>query len=347
MQATRSALIRRVAFLGSVALFGAGRGALAAPTELAGYAADPRQTSVSGLSSGAFMAVQLQVAYSATIVGAGVIAGGPYGCAEGNLLFTGICMGQLPAMAPDASALVGAAKGLAISRSIDSLANLKKRRIYVFSGTQDSVVLQQAVDVTVDVFRQLGVGAANLQYAADVPAGHAILTPNYGNSCAANAPFYISHCDVGGTQYDQAGAILQQIYGALQAKATAPDRPIVEFDQRPFAPVGSGMAASGYLYVPQACMATAAHCKVHIALHGCEQAADKAGGRFYTHAGYNAWAESNKILVLYPQIDSAALAANPSGCWDWWGYTGTDYAYKSGAQMRAIMTMVKRLTNSP
>jgi Esterase PHB depolymerase len=346
MKATRSALIHRVALLGIVALFGADGAASAAPTELLGYAADPRQTSVSGLSSGAFMAVQLQVAYSATIVGAGVIAGGPYGCAEGNLWFTGICMGQVPAMAPDASTIVGAAKGFAISRVIDSLANLKKRRIYVFSGTQDSVVLQKAVDVTVDVFRQLGVSAAHLQYAADVPAGHAIITPTYGNSCAANAAFYISHCDVGGTPYDQAGAILQQIYGALQAKATAPDRPIVEFDQRAFAAAGSGMAASGYLYVPQACTATAAHCKVHIALHGCEQAADKAGDRFYTHAGYNAWAESNKILVLYPQIDSAALAANPSGCWDWWGYTGADYAFKSGAQMKAIMAMAERLARS-
>ena len=40
---------------------------------------------VSGLSSGAFMAVQLHVAYSSIISGAAVYAGGPYWCAMGNL----------------------------------------------------------------------------------------------------------------------------------------------------------------------------------------------------------------------------------------------------------------------
>ncbi len=38
--------------------------AIAAPASLPAYGADSKQTSVSGLSSGAFMAVQLQVAYS-------------------------------------------------------------------------------------------------------------------------------------------------------------------------------------------------------------------------------------------------------------------------------------------
>jgi len=47
----------------------------AVPEELPALGADLAQTSVSGLSSGAFMAVQLQVAYSRRIVGTGVIAG--------------------------------------------------------------------------------------------------------------------------------------------------------------------------------------------------------------------------------------------------------------------------------
>ena len=42
------------------------------------------ETSVSGLSAGAYMAGQLQVAHSKQIVGAGIVAGGPFGCAEGQ-----------------------------------------------------------------------------------------------------------------------------------------------------------------------------------------------------------------------------------------------------------------------
>jgi hypothetical protein len=43
---------------------------------------DPKATSVSGLSSGAFMASQFHIAYSSTVVGAGIVAGGPFACAE-------------------------------------------------------------------------------------------------------------------------------------------------------------------------------------------------------------------------------------------------------------------------
>ena len=39
-------------------------------------------TSVSGLSSGAYMAGQIEVAHSKDIVGAGIVAGGPSACAE-------------------------------------------------------------------------------------------------------------------------------------------------------------------------------------------------------------------------------------------------------------------------
>src|SRR4051794_11105406 len=45
---------------------------------------DTTQISVSGLSSGGFMAVQFEVAYSASLKGAGAIAAGPYDCAQDN-----------------------------------------------------------------------------------------------------------------------------------------------------------------------------------------------------------------------------------------------------------------------
>ena len=42
----------------------------------------PNAISVSGLSSGAFFAHQFHLAYSKLVFGAGLIAGGPYGCVE-------------------------------------------------------------------------------------------------------------------------------------------------------------------------------------------------------------------------------------------------------------------------
>lgn len=198
--------------LAALALFAA----LAAPpgvraqtaAPLPALGADPAQVSVSGLSSGAFMAVQYQVAYSASVKGAGVIAGGPYYCAAGNLSYAGICMGLVPYAPPNPALMLGAAQGFAANGQIDALSNLKRARIYLFSGTRDTIVLTSAVDAAAAFFRLAGVPDANLAYVKNLPAGHAFITPAQGNACDTNGPPYVNHCSVGATPYDQAGAIL-------------------------------------------------------------------------------------------------------------------------------------------
>ena len=52
---------------------------------LAAYGVDLQQTSVSGVSSGAAMAVQIHVAHSSIMRGVGVIAGVAYDCADSRL----------------------------------------------------------------------------------------------------------------------------------------------------------------------------------------------------------------------------------------------------------------------
>ena len=52
---------------------------------LPGLAASTGDVTVSGISSGGYMAVQFQVAYSSLVRGAGIVAGGPYYCAEGSV----------------------------------------------------------------------------------------------------------------------------------------------------------------------------------------------------------------------------------------------------------------------
>ena len=51
---------------------------------LPGLGADGAGLTVSGISSGGYMAVQFQVVFSKQVRGAGVIAAGPYDCAEGS-----------------------------------------------------------------------------------------------------------------------------------------------------------------------------------------------------------------------------------------------------------------------
>jgi poly(3-hydroxybutyrate) depolymerase len=321
-----------------------------AVSALPALGADPAQTSVSGLSSGAFMAVQYQVAYSANVVGAGVVAGGPYYCAAGLGHVAdaiAICMGMVPSAPPNPALMWSAAKEFAATSQIDPLSNLRTRRIYVFSGTKDTIVQQQAVDATVEFFRLAGVPDANISYVNTVPSGHALIAPNFGNSCSANSTPYINHCQVNGHAYDQAGALLAHIYGPLEPRVPTPAGKLIAFNQREFADAATGLADKAYVYVPSACAPAGAACKIHVAIHGCKQSAKVVGKDFYTGSGYNNWADNNKLVVLYPQVDASTLPYNPNGCWDWVGYTGLNYALKSGGQMMAIKAMVDRLTSRP
>jgi poly(3-hydroxybutyrate) depolymerase len=64
--------------------------------------------------------------------------------------------------------------------------------------------------------------------------------------------------------------------------------------------------------------------------------------QFVRNTGYNRWADTNNIVILYPQTSHAA----PNGCWDWWGYDSANFARKSGPQMAAVKAMVTRLSGT-
>src|SRR3954451_21625177 len=61
----------------------AGKATLASE-RLPSFNVDLGQTTVSGLSSGGYMAIQFHIAFSETVRGAGIVAAGPYFCAEGQ-----------------------------------------------------------------------------------------------------------------------------------------------------------------------------------------------------------------------------------------------------------------------
>jgi hypothetical protein len=44
---------------------------------------------------------------------------------------------------------------------------------------------------------------------------------------------------------------------------------------------------------------------------------------------------------LYPQVARSYIYPfNPKGCWDWWGYSGEDYATRDGAQLTSVHRML-------
>jgi poly(3-hydroxybutyrate) depolymerase len=342
-----------------------------AAERLGSFPADPAQVSVSGISSGAFMANQLHIAHSADIMGAAMIAGGLYGCAVLHPTADGVealasqaagpCM-STPFLLEDVSFYADLVKTLAGRAAIDPPSNLAKSRVYIFTGGSDSVVSSETVEKGGDVYAALGVPAANIvfedQSGPAARAGHSWVTKNFGGKCSVNKAPYINDCD-----YDQAGAELNAIYGpGLEPPVATPAGRIVAFDQTEFVPAGAaranGLSDAGYLYAPKDCEPGArAPCRLHIVLHGCEQSAEVLGNEFYTRIGVNEWADANRIIVLYPQAHATTVAelpakagltalidANPYGCWNWWGYAeDPQYLTKNGVQVSAIWAMVHRI----
>ena len=358
----RTVMATSIAF-GAVALVA---GPARTEERLAGFNADIRESSISGISSGAFMAVQFATAWSSVIKGVGVVAGGPYWCAKADaddfingytlpiMNATGPCMSGPPT---ELGSLFAKADAKSASGDIDSLQFVRRQKIYVFHGYNDAVVAKSVTDAAADFYRHyLGEpNRGNLYYQTTIGAGHSLVIaqdphqdPHKAglNDCSDNAVPYIDQCG-----YDQAGIILQHIYGALNAPNRGPlTGALWRFDQsaytKPDDPGSLSLGTTGYVFVPKACEEGAA-CRVHIALHGCKQDSGDIDRRYVDDTGYNAWADTNRLIVLYPQTAASSyLPFNPEACWDWWSYVNHEDSYvtKSGPQIRTIKAMLDALT---
>jgi hypothetical protein len=323
--------------------------ALADDPPLPAYNVDIRQTSVSGVSSGADMAVQFGMAWSSIVIGVGAIAGSPFGCSEGSgATALSTCMTGEPA--PDLAALVQRTDAWSVSGAIDATANVARQRIYLFSGYNDSIVARSIGDALYAFYARYQ--PASLFHQTAIGAGHAMVTVGFGGDCSESGGKFINRCG-----YDQAGIILQHIYGALDPPADAlPKGHVIAFAQGEFTdprkPIDDSLDDRGFAYVPAACEAREP-CRLHIALHGCLQSYADIGEDFVRHAGYNEWADRNHIIVLYPQIRAVGLTTlgmvNPKSCWDWWGYLDADpmqsptWLLQSGQQIGVIKRMIDRI----
>lgn len=314
--------------------------ALNGPSPAAAAAALPRLNItadyVSGISSGAAEAVQLQVAYSATFQGLAFFAGPAYDCAQGSATLA-VYACAYDSVPDDVGRLESTASQWAANGLIDPTADLAGKPVFEWHGTLDTVVAAPVAD-DADTF--LSHFGASVDYVDDVPSGHGWISPVAPEACAASAAPYLDDC---GT--DPEGAFLSEWLGSVSApNLGAPAGRLETFNQNTYAPGGSaaavGLGPSGYEYVPANC-ADGAPCRLVLALHGCEQNTTDVGSAFIDDSYLNQYADTNSLVVLYPQV-SATDAADPLGCWDWWGYlpNDADYAQKAGAQMTALMNMV-------
>lgn len=309
---------------------------------------------VAGVSSGADMATQLHFSYSANIKGEAIFAGSPFFCALGTSdAYWGLAYGPVYSAdyalyscsgteywsegeSPPLSTLESDTNNAAKDGYLDPVADLSGSKAWIFSGKDDSVVAQSVVKDAQSMLGHYGVSTTTNYTTA---AEHGWVTPDVSSSsnpCNQLNSNYLINCG-----FDAEGQFLADFFGTLNPRNNGTlTGSYIQFDQTPYG--GIDMDSTGWLYVPSNC-ASGASCKLVVALHGCEMGQQYIGTQFVQESGLNEWADTNSIIVLYPQAVSSSSPANDLGCWDWWDYSGTAYASNEGSQVGAIWKMIQQI----
>ncbi|HET9032570.1 MAG TPA: PHB depolymerase family esterase [Dokdonella sp.] len=317
---------------------GTGCASRQADAPLPSFTLDGSRTTVSGLSSGAYMATQVHMAFSDHIAGVAMIAGGPYGCAQGSLeTALSSCLKPAQDKLPDVDALAEMVKSRAASGAIAPLSGLAGDKVFAMHGTLDQTVAATISEDSAEIYRKLGGAIVEEDMARET--AHTFPTESTGLECTTSAEPYLGKCG-----FDGAGEILARLYSDSPTVAPTAQGELLRFDQNTYLPQGKDalLADTGYLYVPKAC-AAGETCGLHIALHGCQQNAAAVGEAFVRDAGYNRWADARHLIVLYPQTRASYAPLNPKACWDWWGFSGTNYDTRQGVQMRWMANVAAAL----
>jgi len=296
--------------------------------------------SVSGISSGGEMAIQLGVAYSSRIMGVAAFAAAPYDCRRPGGVTLNTCDNhQTPDVAPLEANMRKWSGSL-----IDPVERLTRQKVYLYVGKHDDDISATVVSQSAKLYARF-VDAANLKYENSIDAGH--MFPTDFDNPYSSTQFRCSNplAPLANCGFDGAGALLQWIYGPLNERTSAlPDGKLVAIDQAAFVSRAKGMDEIAWLYVPKSCDAGAA-CKLHVHLHGCTQSYfTRKDTLIPDYSGHSRWAETNNIVLLFPQVypDSAV---NFLGCWDSAGIYDDHFDQKGGGQIEAIMAMVTRITS--
>jgi poly(3-hydroxybutyrate) depolymerase len=293
---------------------------------------------VSGLSSGGYMATQFHLAHSDWVRGVGVIAAGPYYCAQGDITTAlAQCVNKIDGEI-DVDALSAYAANYAAEDKLADMNNLKHAKVWLFHGTRDTRVIREVSDLLFEQYKTW-TDTQNIKYVNDKPVAHVFPTLHNGTECTNSQSPYIGDCG-----YDAAGDMLTHLVSGLTSPDAVLSGKLYSLDQTAIA--GSNaktMASEGFVYIPESC-AEGETCRAHISFHGCNQYADAVGDAYTTQTGLNEWADDNNMVVLYPQTKkSLFMPLNPQGCWDWWGYSSADYANREGDQIKAVEALLTSL----
>src|SRR5512132_2605036 len=185
---------------------------------------DKHGISVSGISSGGLMAHQFHVAHSSNVIGAGIVAGGPYYCARGRIdnaitkcskfmalecgapmtglaaQFMGLCGQPYTGPSTDGESIALAQESFSTAEtwsnqgSINPVLGLSRARVYLLTGLKDEIVPFELLNAVYHFYADKGkanLDPDSITFNRQFPAHHTMVTDNYYSASAR----YVGVCD--------------------------------------------------------------------------------------------------------------------------------------------------------
>lgn len=125
---------------------------------------------------------------------------------------------------PEVDKLISLTKTDYATGFIDNPQNLQDSKVYLFSGTEDSVVHQDVMASLLQYY-EAWIPASNIVADFDFEAEHCIPTPDYGEACTTLSSPYIGNCG-----YSGAGHAFNQLYGTEVGVGQMIDSNLYQFD---------------------------------------------------------------------------------------------------------------------
>lgn len=410
------------------------------------FSSDQKKFTISGISSGGFMANQMATIFSSQFSGVGTVAGGFYYCAENYLQkrikedAKTIGTGNLFLFEPNTDVLNDSFNPLFLfsesgtkawfkpqkrnpifksancmanpekaglpteylksnveKRLVDPIENIREQKVVISHGKMDSVMRFTMQDRLKDYYLSVGVKEKNIKTITGTGNHNFPTDRKDGIDCGRAGVPYVGSCD-----FDLAGKILSHLLDDNIIRADFDANHIYTVDQslnlenilkdeKDWVQASPSVAAYGYLYASDKCLANPKSCQMHVALHGCQMSdsfnadfqskyqkqvttyrivwmrskkdnmdfsglpviEDKTNNygllKFVLDSGYINYAEANDLMVLFPQtwINENNYPYNPHGCWDWFGWSGENYATNTGAEAKWLMAFINSVANNP
>ncbi|CAL8079179.1 unnamed protein product [Orchesella dallaii] len=301
------------------------------------------QITLSGFSAGASMAIQTHLSHSSLFSGLAIFSQVFYHCGHRSIIDFGIRCSKtgLEIFPYNVKYSIADAKDYEQKGLIDPLLNVADQRIFIWTGDLDIYIPPDMVKKNLEFYKAIGVDPNHMKFVFFLNATHLIPTDNFGPPCDEDAgnSMYLGNCNYPGIHHS-----LSYILKNNSLQHARPNREQLKmYNQSPFYPDGDikdvAMGTAGFIYTPKRCEKQ--KCHLHLNFHGCNEWPPHIAEQYILHSGFLPIAEANGIIVIFPL--TTKIRKNMGGCWDFYSYTGSNFATKKGAQIQVIKRMLDRI----